>query len=334
VKPIFKTSKHDEGQVFDIDILAIDVSWVAKRHEHALGQRFATSDGRMSGHVYGAYKDISSLLSGLRPRRLAFCYDRGYQWRLDLVPGYKASRRVPEGAEKGWSPGPDVERLFRGFPGMHLSFPDMEADDMIGWLAHKYPDREGPLAIYSKDRDLWQLVHDGDEISCVMPSKSKNAGPRSKSKRFWVNEDVVRKEFGVGPAAVARLKALMGDPSDGTKGLIGARKPGKKDALKAFALDLSSEDYFDPDFADVDLKLSCPDWLEAPLLEERDRLLANFEITSLQHTVDRIDGSPLEETEADLGGALEVLAEFECNSLLAQVDPLFQRHFGTMVSME
>lgn len=322
MKPVFTTSKTNKDAYDTVDTLIVDVSWVAQRHAHARGDRMTTSGGAMSGHVYGAFKDIRALLMTYRPRNLAFCYDRGYQWRLDLVPSYKEKRRAPDKPKK-FSPAPDVERLFHCFPGQHLAYDDCEADDMIAWLVANSPkERDGALVIYARDQDLWQLVNDGDQIACMFPKKP---GPRQKNKDFWVREKVVKDTFGVGPASVAKLKALMGDTSDCIKGLIGARKPGKKDALRDFAVNVTSDDYFDEEWASSDLRLDCPDWLFGPLIDERDRILDNYAITNLEFGVERVQGDPREATGASLAGAMDVLAEFECESLLAQAEPLFTR---------
>ena len=75
-----------------IELLVIDASFLAHKHAHALGSKLMTSDGRLSGHIYGSFKQIRFLLSSLRPSRVAVAYDRGYEWRRALVPSYKAHR--------------------------------------------------------------------------------------------------------------------------------------------------------------------------------------------------------------------------------------------------
>jgi len=322
LKPVFTTSKTDKDAYSNVDTLIVDVSWVAQRHAHARGDRMTTSEGVMSGHIYGAFKDIRALLMSLKPRSLAFCYDRGYKWRSELVPSYKEKRKAPD-KPKTWLPTPDVERLFRCFPGQHLAYDDCEADDMIAWLVANSPkERDGALVIYARDQDLWQLVNDGDQVACMFPKKP---GPRQKNKDFWVREKVVKETFGVGPASIAKLKALMGDTSDCIKGVEGARRGGKKDALRAFAIDISSDDYFDEDVDTSALKLDVPDWLEKALLDERDRILDNYAITNLEFGVERVSGDPRESTGASLAAAMDILVEFECESLLAQAEPLFTR---------
>lgn len=306
-----------------VDTLVLDVSYMAHRHAHALGSRMTTSDGRMSGHIFGCFKQLKSYVYALRPHRLAFAYDRGYEWRQTLVASYKATRGPSDTTEKTWSPGPEVERFFRHFPGTHLAHAGCEADDMIAWFAerHRESTDQGATVIYSADRDLWQLVSDRDDVACIVTKKPKG-NARARSANYWVTEDNVRVDFGVGPENLSKLKALLGDPSDNIKGLKGAVKPGKKDALRAFAEDPSAEDYFNPsvDYPD----LNCADFLKGPLLEERDRLLANFQITDLRSALSRIGKDPGQVVnKGDLTGALDMLLEFECESLLGQTEPLF-----------
>lgn len=318
MKPIFKTSSTDKNKYHDVDTLVLDVSYLAHRHAHALGKRFFTSEGEMNGHVYGAFKNVKSLLGHVRPRQLAFCYDRGYTWRSELVPSYKATRRGALESNDSWHPTPDVERLFRCFPGLHLASEDLEADDMAAWLALNH-ESEGAVAIYSADRDLWQLVSDNSEITCVYPKKP---GPRQKSQNFWVREATVREDFGVTPNGLAKLKALMGDTSDNIKGVVGGKRPGKKDALRKLADDPEFESYFDLNEAIP--KANAPDFLIPVLEEERERIVSNYRITNLRNAVDRVSESPVVKAEGNLGEALGVLVEFECESLLAQVEPLFE----------
>ena len=320
MKPIFTSPAQDKDQYTDVDTLVLDVSYIAHRHANALGKRFVTSEGEMSGHIFGAFKNIKSLVHYLSPRRLAFCYDRGYSWRSELVPSYKSTRRPSDGDDKAWSPGPEVERLFRTFPGMHLACDDLEADDMVAWLALNH-DRNGAMVIYSADRDLWQLVSDGDEVACMYPRKG--GGGRSKSKNVWVREGAVKADFGVSPGALAKLKALMGDPSDNIKGLIGGRRPGKKDALRAFSSTDACDMYLDTTVPTIDFG-DTPEFVRLALEEERERLSANYKVTNLRSAATRVPAEPVMTSGGNVGDALGIMAEFECDSLMGQVVPFFE----------
>ena len=308
------------GTYRDVSKLIVDVSWVGQRHAHALGSRFHTSEGVMSGHVFGAYKDIVSLIYQLNPERLVFAYDRGYQWRKALVPSYKEKRTPTSGQLDRVNPSDDLERLFRCFPATHLSLDGFEADDVIGWYCAQH-DGEDPLSIYTKDKDIWQLVNEDSDITCMMPVKEK---PRSRSKLVWVDEKAVEKDFGVLPNRISMHKALFGDKSDSITGLIGGRKPGKKAALLDFVLSEQAEGYFDfnntvPDMTDV------PEFLSVPLLSERKKILENYRVAHIPYAVDKIgEAKPQEQTKANLMGAMDILVEFECDSLLAGVSQVFE----------
>jgi len=311
--------------------LAIDVSWMANRHKHSLGQVFTTSRGRMSGHVYGSFKNVASLLATFEPQHVVFCYDRGYSWRTDLVPTYKQKRR----AKQGTSGNPfsdevtegvtyDVERLLRNFPGEHLALDDYEADDMMAWVAARSKAQGKSLAIYSRDHDLWQLVSDRDKVSCLEPAQKSEL--RSRIKAVYVREAQVKEAFGVEPRHLSAFKALAGDTSDELKGLCGGRRSGKKGALLEFAP--KSETYFSPSTdLTVDrlmLDTGTPEWLAKPLIEEREQMLRNYQIVDLEHARETMgqkvqpDMRPTPNTE----GMLNVLEEFECVSLFDEVRKL------------
>lgn len=317
LKPVFKATVNEDSGV-NIDSLVFDVSYLAHKYAHALS-RFKTEDGELSGHVYGAFKAVKSMAMTLRPKHLVFVYDRRCSWRPALVPRYKIDRRPIDANASAWSPSHDVERMLRGFPGYHLAMDDAEADDMAAWYAlNASPDRRGVVAIVSADRDLWQLIDDEQRVAVCLVKKPK---PRAKSETYWIKADEVAEEFGVPPSAVARVKALLGDSSDCIEGLTGGSRPGKKDALRKFAVSAEADAYFDPQQPCPPCS-TVPDWLSPELIAQRQRLLLNLEITDLRAAAKRYSPK-LEHTAGDLTNTLGVLVEFNCDSLLAQVEPLF-----------
>lgn len=321
LKPVFGKTVDEESDV-KIDSLVIDTSYLAHKHLHAL-RRFETSEGTPSGHIYGAFKQIKNMVLSLRPKQLVFTYDRRCSWRSALVASYKADRRPADANQESWSPAPDVERLFRGFPGIHLALPDAEADDMVAWYVLNTPidQRRGALAIVSADRDLFQLVDDDQNVSICLVKKPKDR-PKGKSVNYWIRADEVAEEFGVPPLAVARIKTLLGDPSDSIEGLTGGSRPGKKEALRKFAVSTEADQYFD-DGQDCPPCASVPDWLSGELVAQRPRLLTNLAITDLR-TASKRYNPVVEKSKGDLSQTLGVLVEFDCESLLAQAEPLFQ----------
>ena len=329
----------------NVEYLVFDTSYLAHRNAHGY-ERFKTPDGRRSGHVYGSFIQVKRLCWQLKPRHVVFLYDRGAPWRKALVPDYKATRRagtddnvtIPEldvtvmapEPEEDWTPAPDVERLFRTFPGIHLANDDMEADDMAGWFAgkvRKLPRMgRGATVFYTADKDYWQLVDDNERICCLL-SKRPQGNPRAKNVLHWVTEDTVQNAFGVSPKYIARLKAVLGDASDNIRGVEGGSRPGKKDALRKLVTSLEGDDYFDPAKPCPPLN-STVAWLQNELRDQRDRILINHQVTDLLGRGDdnRITASsaPFQASAARLADCLGVLVEFSCDSLLAQAEPFFK----------
>lgn len=298
----------------EVDALVIDVSHMAQRQAHALS-KFKTSDGRPSGHVYGSFRQIASMVWMLRPRHLVFAYDRECTWRRALVPSYKSNRRPVDASADAWTPAPDVERFCRSLPGIHLAEDGCEADDMIALYAACSPRalRNKPIALSSADRDLYQVVSDAEDVALVLSKKPK---PGAKSVHFLIREDEVAEEFGVTPAYVARVKALLGDDSDNLKGLVGASRPGKKEALRKLVTQPDADDYFDPS-KPMPQFLFMPDWLIPELQNQRDQMITNLEICDLSKRRTSTGVPP--PTDGDLAQSMEVLLEFECESLLSQM---------------
>jgi len=331
----------EERKFVEVEYLLIDVSNLAFRHASVL-ERFATRDGRRSGHVYGSFKGLKGLVSAYQPRHLVFVYDRGAPWRRMLVPSYKSTRRVGgpgttappppgvfvvrEGQPDDWTPGPDVERLFRAFPGYHLSHPGMEADDMAAWFVKHHPaeKRHGrAIALYTTDKDYWQLVSDEEQVYVLTPRRRPGPRGQARTVNMWVRNEDVETEFHVPPSSVSKVKAIFGDESDNIKRLAGATRPGKLDALREFITSPDAPQYFNaakrcPALASV------PDWVAQELRAQRVEVLQKEAVVNLLGATELVEGNPMVHQVGDTGAALGVLVEFECSSLLSMVVPFFR----------
>lgn len=323
--------------------VVVDVSSIAHRAYHAR-RNLTTSDGRISGHVYGFLRDLHSVLKDHGPSTVVFCYDRdGADWRreiLDKYPLTESNRSSPEGYKRNrlspdekYNPCEDVERLAFNLPGYHMYHPGFEADDMVAAFvfgSRKETGRTGGIGILSGDKDLWQLISDEEDVFCLFPKREKN---RSKGIVKITEEDVIS-EFGVAPRVIPKVKALLGDSSDNIVGVLNASRPGKADACKIVARDVPA--YFKKGkFSEVEFPDTVPEWLTTRLREQRKRLRANYKVTNLEYAVRRLlrtrtiddDGKRLpmracRGTKQDMKGALDVLAEFECKQLISQYDDI------------
>lgn len=317
-----------------INHLLIDVSNLAHRSYHAMRQ-FSTDDERPSGHVYGSFSALRNLISRMRPETVVFAYDRGAPWRKELVPTYKANRHamamtptvphgmdvivVPDGPTREWSPAPDVERLFRGFPGIHLAMEGAEADDMLAAFVMEKAgqDPDGVTVLYTGDHDMWQLVSDDRMVLAQITKRGAN----KKMLPVWVDQDYVAEHMGVPPEGVAKIKALLGDVSDNIRGVQGGSRPGKKKALYTFVMDPVSDRFFDEN-EDMPGNLGLPQWLDGEVRAQREDIIKSHKITSLPFAVARLPRVEFEETPENQGHIMDVLAEFESESLLGGVRTL------------
>lgn len=186
-------------------------------------------DGRPVNALRGFLDAVATVIARERPGRLVVCRDDDWrpQWRVDLIPSYKA-HRVAEEAPEGT---PDVEEvpdeltpqvdmimeILDAFGIPTAGAPECEADDVLGTLAAR--ERKDPVVVVSGDRDLLQLVRDEPVPVRVLYigrglAKATKWGPEEVSETYGVPLDRA------GPA-YAELALLRGDPSDGLPGVPG-----------------------------------------------------------------------------------------------------------------
>ena len=171
---------------------------------------------------------VYRLLTEQSPSRIVFAFDESLAQsaRKAIYPLYKANR----------SPAPaELKRQFAwcrqwldALGLANVSSRRWEADDLIGSLARYHRDAAQPVAILTADKDLAQLVEDGDLWWSYYDDRR-------------LDRAAIRKKFGVPPEQIAEQLALVGDKIDNIPGIpaIGPktaasllRKFGTLDALR------------------------------------------------------------------------------------------------------
>jgi 5'-3' exonuclease len=148
------------------------------------------------------------------------------QWRVDLIPSYKAHRVAdPAGAEDvpdTLSPQvPVIEAVLDAIGIARIGVPGYEADDVIGTLAAA-SQSSGPVTVVTGDRDLFQLVDDARGVRVLYPRKGVGDCD-------VIDEQAIAERYGVRAGQYADFAALRGDPSDGLPGVAGV---GEKTAAR------------------------------------------------------------------------------------------------------
>lgn len=109
-----------------------------------------------------------------------------------------------------------------------------EADDLVATMA--YNNLEGQNYVFSKDRDLLQLVN---QNTCIVNRANK---AKTTQAFDYTNLDNFNERYGIRPDQIADFKGLAGDPSDNLRGVPGI---GDKGAIKLIQEFGSLENIYD-----------------------------------------------------------------------------------------
>ncbi|GGH40223.1 5'-3' exonuclease [Microbacterium album] len=203
-------------------LMLLDTASLYFRAFHGVPDTVRAADGTPVNAVRGLLDMIAKLVTMYQPTHLVACWDDDWrpQWRVDLIPSYKA-HRVVEARETA----PDVEEipdpLETQIPLIREALATLrlavvgaahyEADDVIGTLAERSPH---PVDIVTGDRDLFQLVDDERDVRIVYTA-------RGMSNLEIVTDAVVLAKYGVHAAQYADFATMRGDASDGLPGVKG-----------------------------------------------------------------------------------------------------------------
>jgi 5'-3' exonuclease len=221
-------------------LLLLDGASMWFRSYFGVPSSITAPDGRPVNALRGFVDAVATVITRERPARLVVCRDDDWrpQWRVDLIPSYKAHRvAVPEPDGQ-----PDIEEvpddltpqvdmimeILDAFGIPTAGAPGMEADDVLGTLA--FQERRDPVVVVSGDRDLLQLVCDDPVKVRVLYlgrglAKATLWGPAEVAEIYGVPVDRAG-------TAYAELALLRGDPSDGLPGVPGV---GEKTAATLLA---------------------------------------------------------------------------------------------------
>jgi 5'-3' exonuclease len=232
-------------------MLLLDTASLYFRAFFGMPDSLRADDGTPVNAVRGLMDFISRLVADYEPTHLACCWDDDWrpQWRVDLLPSYKAHRVVevvPGATDVEEVPDPlevkvpiirDVLAAW-GLPIVGAA--EHEADDVIGTLA---TDAGMPVDIVTGDRDLFQLVDDAAEVRVLYTARG--VGRHERVDTAWVVG-----KYGVLPQQYADFATLRGDTSDGLPGVPGVGEKtaatlllrfGDLEGIRAAAEDPSSE---------------------------------------------------------------------------------------------
>ncbi|HEY8319751.1 MAG TPA: 5'-3' exonuclease [Amnibacterium sp.] len=212
--------------------MLLDTAALYFRAFFALPETITAPDGTPVNAVRGLLDMIARLVTDFRPAALVACWDDDWrpQWRVDLVPSYKAHRVAEAGSETETVPDaltrqvPVIGAVLTALGIPIVGAPDHEADDVIGTLAAT---AERPVDVVTGDRDLFQVIDDARDVRVL-------STVRGMSKLEVVTDEVLRGKYGIAAAQYADYAALRGDSSDGLPGVAGIGEKTASGLLREF----------------------------------------------------------------------------------------------------
>ena len=194
-------------------IVLVDGSSSLYRAFHALPP-LTTSNGQPTGAVKGVLNMLKRLIKDYPESPMAVVFDApGKTFRDELYSDYKAHRPpMPDDLRSQIAP---LHACVKALGLPLLCVDGVEADDVIGTLAHHATQAGRDAVISTGDKDMAQLVN--AHITLVNTMKDET-----------LDEAGVEEKFGLPPALIIDFLALMGDKVDNIPGVPGV---GEKTAI-------------------------------------------------------------------------------------------------------
>lgn len=144
-------------------VVLVDASVYVFRAWHSMPDEFHDSDGHPVNAVHGFLRFLLDLLQRTRPSHLLVAFDEALEssFRNEWYPAYKANREpAPPELKRQFA---DCRALCAALGLREMADPQYEADDLIGSALHRLRPQGFRGLIVSADKDLSQLLRDGDQ---------------------------------------------------------------------------------------------------------------------------------------------------------------------------
>lgn len=201
-------------------LVLVDGSWLVYRAFFGLPANLATRSGLPTNAIFGFATMFRKLFAGRMPERGAVVFDSaGPTHRALRFPDYKAQRpSMPGELAQQLAP---IDRVVAANHFPVIRKPGYEADDIIATLARRGVEAGMEVVIVAGDKDLAQMVGEHVRMQDTMRDVIYDA-------------ELVRKKWGVAPAQIPDLLALMGDAVDNIPGVPGIGHKGAVGLLEKY----------------------------------------------------------------------------------------------------
>ena len=269
------------------------------RAYHAL-PFLSTSKGTPSHAVFGMSTMLWKLLREDAPDYFAVAWDPpGKTFREERFAAYKETRApTPDDLRTQI---PYVKTLFEALRLPVLEVPGFEADDVLGTVVDRTRDLPVEIVLVTSDKDMLQLVSPRVRVF----STTGRGGDR-----VVFDEAAVKARWGVEPAQIPDILALMGDSIDNIPGVPGV---GEKTAAKLIGQFGSVERLYE------NLSL-VPGKLRETLAAHRKQALLSRELATVSTRVPTtVDLETFRRREPDWEQLRALWSEMEFHTLIRQL---------------
>ena len=281
-------------------LLAVDGNSILNRAFYGI-RLLSAKDGTYTNGIYGFLTILLRMTEEVSPDAVAITFDmRAPTFRHKLYTEYKAQRKgMPQ--ELAVQMPLLIELLeYLGYPIVRLE--GFEADDLLGTLSLSACESGHKCVIATGDRDSFQLI---DDCTTVRLASTKAGKPVAEI----YDAAAINERYGVTPAQLIDVKALMGDASDNIPGVAGV---GEKTALSLIQTHGSLEKMY-AGLDALDIRASLREKLSA----DKEMALLSYDLAKIhRHAPIDTDISSYIPKEKDHAAAHKLMVWLELFSLM------------------
>ena len=253
--------------------LLIDSSIYIFKSYFSLPEKWHAEDSQYPTQaLYGFTNFLLDLLKKQQPRYIFCAFDESLKtgFRHQLCPNYKINRELPDEALAFQLNA--CRQLCRVLGIAEMASPQYEADDLLGAMAKQVRNAGMQPVIISRDKDLTQIIEEGDLYWDIGKSQPKNY-------------QQLEQDLGVGCHQMADYLALVGDSSDSIAGVPGV---GPKTARELLSWMPSIEHIIEHCDQLGDLPIRGAAKLSDKIVNNKDQLLLSRKLATILTDIDDI----------------------------------------------
>ena len=274
--------------------LLIDSSIYIFKSYFTLPEKWHADETGYSTHaLYGFANFLLELLKKQQPQFIFCAFDESLQtgFRHQLSPNYKINRELPDEALAFQLNA--CRQLCRVLGITEMASNQYEADDLLGAMAKQVRSAEMQPVIVTRDKDLTQIIQQGDLFWDIGKSQPKDYKQ-------------LERELGVGCHQMADYLALVGDNSDSIAGVPGV---GPKTARELLSWMPTVEHIIENSDQLGDLPIRGAARLSDKIVNNQKQLLLSRQLATIVTDIDEIPSCDKIQWQGVLQDAFELFAD-------------------------